>query len=90
MYDENTVSMYPNPSTGIFTVSLNSSLTIKDEVRIEIFDMAGNNILLQSAPIINGQLNEIIQLDNNIPAGIYTVHVSTPEMHWVNKISLVK
>lgn len=61
------VSVYPNPSTGIFTVSRNSS----DDVNIEVIDMLGNEIYS-----IEKNNDSVLQIDlSNQADGVYFLRV---------------
>ncbi|MBC8045268.1 MAG: T9SS type A sorting domain-containing protein [Fimbriimonadaceae bacterium] len=69
------LSLYPNPALNEFTVVLNTSKTIDQDVMINIYSVVGNLIYAQSAHMINGSISEKVVLVNAIPSGLYIVKV---------------
>jgi len=64
------LTIFPNPSTGIFTIDLDGLQTTITEMKV--YDIAGRCILNQ--PFAN--LQNMIDL-NNSPTGIYYLHLKT-------------
>ena len=62
-----TVTMYPNPSTGI--ISIGNIANLNEDLTIEIKDITGRSVLAQTITITNG----LAQLQTNLTNGIYMV-----------------
>ncbi len=69
------ISIYPNPTDQIFTIDLNVSGTDAVDAIIKVYDITGKIILEQNGEVINGHLNEQVELNDQIPGGIYSVKV---------------
>ncbi|MDQ3050531.1 MAG: T9SS type A sorting domain-containing protein [Bacteroidota bacterium] len=76
---EKDISIYPNPSSGDFIVSIPYSP--EQPVIIEIYDINGKLVIRQNA----SSSNELIQGDNLLP-GIYSAVVSSAEYREIFKI----
>lgn len=74
-------AIYPNPTNGIFTIEFSS----KEKQNIQILDIAGNIVLLQT--IENGKGN----IDaNHLAAGIYNVNIKGNSGITNKKLVIVK
>jgi len=79
-------SIYPNPSSGIFNVSL--VLTHMVPVQIEVYTITGQLVPISAQA---GQLNNSYQLDlTEQPDGIYMVKLMAGEYTMTQRITLVK
>ena len=67
------ISVYPNPSSGIFNVKLNSF--INSEIEISVYDILGREISQNSFNTISN-FNEEIDISNASP-GIYLMSISS-------------
>ncbi len=67
------MTVYPNPTAGIFTVSV---LNIKDKYDIEIYNEIGEKVLIQI--LHSTQDDNLIDLSNQ-PNGVYFYRVITNE-----------
>ena len=67
------ISVYPNPSSGIFNVKLNSF--IDSDIKISIYDILGREVLQNSFNTIS-DFNEEIDISNAKP-GIYLMTISS-------------
>ena len=76
-----TVSVYPNPTTGVVSIQLNST----EKHNLQILDMTGNIVVQQI--IENG--NALIDV-NNLSNGIYTIKVSNSSGSITKKLVVVK
>jgi hypothetical protein len=72
-------SVFPNPSTGIFSV------TFRNDARVFVYDAMGNEIY--HAPVLNGKLS--LDLSSQ-PKGIYLVKVVGGEKIMIRKILLIQ
>lgn len=75
-------SIYPNPTTGIFTIELEA---INPPTTIRIFDVLGQEILQQEIQDTNTQINL-----NEYSNGTYFIEVNNQEFITVNKLILKK
>ncbi len=64
-------SIYPNPTTGRFTIGFNGKDAVANEWMVEIFDMKGEKILSEE---ITGTKQRELSVSGH-PAGIYLVHL---------------
>jgi len=76
-----TVSVYPNPSNGNFTISLTE---VKENVSVQIVDMQGRIIYSQQEGLKVGKEN-LISL-NNVERGVYLVTLSSIEGRFTQTI----
>ena len=68
--DQDFYRIYPNPTTGLFTLELNGS-ELTEKYRVEIYDINGEKLL--SNEITGAQKNEFSL--SGKPAGIYLLRV---------------
>lgn len=68
------VSLYPNPSTGSFTVeaALGENETSAD---ILVYNLSGAEVYRMQAPVTNGAIQETINLNSGTAEGIYLVKI---------------
>ena len=77
--NKNRINLYPNPSSGKFTIELNNSTN--EQIVVEVFDITGNLIL------------QNIHNDNSIslnlfrhPKGIYMVKIQNGQQVFIEKL----
>ena len=81
MFDEGvttengTLSVYPNPNQGEFALDLQMSDITSQDVRIEVMNMLGQNVLTQITSINDGHLTEGVSLPADITSGNYMIRV---------------
>ena len=68
-------NVYPNPTTGIFTLELDESIS-SESVRVEIFDVMGEKIVVTH---LAGDKKHTFSLANQ-PVGVYFVRVTAKGM----------
>jgi subtilisin family serine protease len=73
------VKLYPNPNTGVFTVSV-SQKDVKD-LNIELFDIFGKSVF----KTISNNANTEIDIQN-IANGVYLVKLTSPKINEVLKL----
>ena len=79
-FNSNLSAIYPNPSTGQFTIETNSS----EKQTVHIFDINGRLLV---SKIINGTTT----IDTgNLPEGVYTLTIKNPEGVVNKKLVIVK
>lgn len=67
------LTVYPNPSTGNFSI-VGSNLKLEGKINIEVINVIGQRIYSKSSTVSNGQLTEFITL-GNLSNGIYIVNI---------------
>lgn len=71
-----TMSLYPNPNGGRFSV--NGTLRSHDDQQavIEVTDMLGHQVYKNAVEAPHGRLNTVINLDADLPNGLYLLIVN--------------
>ena len=83
----NNVALYPNPNSGTFTVKGNVTGINNSAVSIEILNAIGQVIYSGNAAVQNDQLDKTIDLQN-IPDGIYLLHISEQDQSKTFRFSI--
>jgi hypothetical protein len=83
------LKIYPNPNTGMFTVEICKN-NITDETNIEVRNELGQIIYKQVPPITNGCVKETIQLNSQLPSGIYFIQVRIGKKTETTRIILAR
>jgi len=73
--NEDALTIIPNPNNGTFTIA--GTLSGSNEAALEITDIIGQVVYKAIVPVQNGLLKKEIALDNNLPDGIYLLHISS-------------
>jgi hypothetical protein len=73
---ENAVSVFPNPSSGNFTVEINSLKG--NSIRIEVYDVLGQMVMEKKEENVPGNFHESLDL-SVMPDGIYFVAVKVDD-----------
>lgn len=82
---QNQLLLFPNPSQGTFTLTLN--LASQSDVKISIIDLLGNQVYSSKKSNVK---NEDIQFDlSNLAKGVYFVEVATNKEKVTRRISIV-
>jgi phosphatidylserine/phosphatidylglycerophosphate/cardiolipin synthase-like enzyme len=77
------LSVYPNPSTGIFTVGFTSKYSGSINVELMSFD---GRIVWQTQSVIRQGSNSIRINRNDLPSGIYLMRLRTPDGDLARKL----
>ncbi|HRH62668.1 MAG TPA: T9SS type A sorting domain-containing protein [Bacteroidia bacterium] len=82
---QNQLLLFPNPSQGVFTMTLN--LASQSDIKISIIDLLGNQVYSSKKSNVK---NEDIQFDlSNLAKGVYFVEVATNKEKVTRRISIV-
>ncbi|MCK6638773.1 MAG: choice-of-anchor J domain-containing protein [Bacteroidia bacterium] len=77
--------LYPNPSTGVFQLSLNFEKAT--DTQVIIYNILGEVVYTKS---MSGAVKGQTQINLNVPAGAYNVHVVTKDATQVLPLQIVK
>jgi hypothetical protein len=78
---ENLFKVYPNPTTGNFTLELNG-LAETDKIRVDIFNMTGNYVLSTE---FTGGIKHDLSLSGK-PTGIYLIKVTSEKTVGITRL----
>ncbi|HYV90699.1 MAG TPA: MopE-related protein [Chitinophagales bacterium] len=85
------LSMYPNPSDGIFVIDLSlDDETLNGGADVRLFNMFGQMIYQSRETIANGILLTQVDLTKNLAAGNYFVRVIAGDKVFNSQISLLR
>ncbi|UTW67432.1 right-handed parallel beta-helix repeat-containing protein [bacterium SCSIO 12643] len=79
------ISVYPNPNAGIFTVNVKSDEA--KEMSVQVLDIRGAQVFVQSYGKVNGEVNRTINLEG-AAQGIYFVKVTLDGETAVYRVSV--
>jgi photosystem II stability/assembly factor-like uncharacterized protein len=82
---KNNISIYPNPSTGIFNINLQNMSN--DNAVIKIYSMEGKVVYEKSYALNNASMLERIDL-SNVSAGMYIVNIRSNDFNGTQKIQI--
>jgi hypothetical protein len=77
------LSVYPNPTNGIFQVSFDG--TLSDNIKIEVINNLGQDIYLETVDKSTGILNKQLDLRTSCP-GIYYLKIQAGADQWIERI----
>jgi hypothetical protein len=83
------VKIYPNPTTGFFTVDV-CKATVLEDARIEIINELGQVVYSKMAGMFNGCIKENIELSRDLPAGMYFLQLSVGKKMETTRIILAR
>ena len=81
------ISIYPNPNPGTFYISGQDILS--DEVKMELFDIAGKLVSASIIPTLNGTFNLEIG-EARLESGIYLLKLSDSTGAMLRRVSVLK
>ena len=83
-------SLYPNPATGKFEVSLTTGDDTNVNALISVFNMVGEQVYAQQSMMSNGRINETITLPASLATGIYFVKITAGDADFTSQLNLQK
>lgn len=69
------MNVYPNPTTGLFTIQLNLAINQEERVNMRILNLLGQEIYRKDYVIRDNYLKETVELDKSLPTGVYTIQM---------------
>ena len=86
------LSIYPNPTTGTFTLDLQLDDEETSQAEVQIINLLGQTISIESGElkVENGKLVKEIQLNNDAAEGMYLVKVIINNKIFTSQINLQK
>ena len=78
----NTISIFPNPSEGIFNISIEG---VSEKIQMKVFDVQGNDYRFIEIEGTNSIISEKLDL-NDLSAGVYFISFSGKDFSRVKKI----
>lgn len=87
LLDEGLTQVYPNPSTGHF--SLDVKLSSPSDLNVTVFQTNGKAVYSQRHEQVNGQFTTQMDLSDQ-PSGIYLVNIQTKEGIYTHKLHISK
>jgi PKD repeat protein len=81
------VNIQPNPSNGSFVVNMNLPETTS--VDVNVFNSLSETVYSAKSIASDQKLTYNIDL-SNYPAGIYYVHITSPDNQWIKKVIITK
>lgn len=69
------MKVYPNPTTGLFSIVLNMATTDLEKIKIKMVNMLGQEVYTHETVANSNYLKETVELDGSLPPGIYTLQI---------------
>jgi hypothetical protein len=87
-HPEGSVSVYPNPGKGLFTVAL--ALTTDKRLKVEILDVLGRAVKTLHEGVLTTATSNLTADLGDQPAGVYLVRISGDGLNYTRRIVLEK
>jgi hypothetical protein len=72
---EPALSVYPNPTTGVFVLELHTAENINTNAKIQLIDISGRTLQIESANVTAGFMKKKINLRPLLAKGVYLVKI---------------
>jgi hypothetical protein len=73
--EASSLSVYPNPTNGNFSIQLHLEEAFNDPAQIELINMMGDVVLAEDADVSEGSLLHSISMKHELPCGLYFVKI---------------
>lgn len=87
--EEKPLTVYPNPTTGLFSFEVCKN-NVAEEVKIEVRNSIGQIVYSKTPFKTEGCVKEVIELDSELPNGIYFLNLIIGDKVQTAKIILAK
>jgi hypothetical protein len=84
------MKVFPNPTSGLFTIQLNMLQIENEKIEIILINTLGQLCFMKTITPFDQTINEIVELDNSFPAGIYTLHIAVGDKSESTSVILSK
>lgn len=82
--------VYPNPAQGAFNFKMNTAGVEEKDIKMDVVNMVGQVVRTIQPKVNNGYINEKIDLEQSLAAGIYVVQVKIGDNAYNSKVMLTK
>ncbi len=87
---QQSMAIYPNPTTGIFTVDVHFGVELQGDVHIRLYSVIGELVFEQNFSCANGMLSAEIETDERITSGLYTLEASIQQYRMIDQVVIEK
>lgn len=87
--DETSLALYPNPSSGLISYEICKN-NVREEAKIEIKNSIGQIVYSKTPFKIDGCIKETIELNSDLPEGVYILNLIIGEIVENRKLILTK
>ncbi|MDQ3047964.1 MAG: T9SS type A sorting domain-containing protein, partial [Bacteroidota bacterium] len=70
------MKVFPNPTSGLFTIVLNMASAGQEKVSIKIVNLLGQPVYTKEISGNNQEIKETVELDQSLATGFYTLQVT--------------
>jgi len=70
------MKVFPNPNTGLFTITLNMATANREKIKMTIVNLLGQVVYSKEYEEGGTLITETIELDKSLPVGVYTLQVT--------------
>jgi len=70
------MKVFPNPNTGLFTITLNMATANKEKIKMTMVNLLGQVVYSKEYTEGGTLITETIELDKSLPIGVYTLQVA--------------
>jgi glucose/arabinose dehydrogenase len=74
-FNSGTMKVFPNPTTGLFTIEMNLAIANDEKVKIRVVNLLGQEVYNNEFASNGNYLKEMVELNRSLPDGIYTLQV---------------
>ncbi|MBS1688109.1 MAG: T9SS type A sorting domain-containing protein, partial [Bacteroidetes bacterium] len=82
------IKLYPSPNNGSFSIIGNISGLTANKATISIANITGQLVYNTIVPVNNGRINSQLELSKNLPAGIYTLQLTSGDQTYHLKFAI--
>jgi hypothetical protein len=70
------MKIYPNPNNGMFTVEMSMMEVREGKVEVSVVNSIGQTVLQNEYVVTGGYFSQQLELDKNLPTGVYILKVA--------------
>lgn len=80
------LSLYPNPTSGSFTIDLKIAEKSSNNCQVLVLNMVGRVVYQENIAVADGSIHQEIDLDNSIADGLYIVRLILNDKEYSGRI----